>query len=99
MGQKEKSSASFDHLVGESLILSRRSAGVACKAAICSRARVNCATASTKAERSSDLWPALPHKLEAFSISAASVQWRANNSGRLSAISANWLSMISAMRA
>jgi hypothetical protein len=41
----------------------------------------------------------LPHNPAAFSISPASVQWRATNSGRLSAISVNWLSMASAIRA
>ena len=39
-----------------------------------SSARVNCAAASTRAERASDRCPALPHKPAAFSISPASVQ-------------------------
>jgi hypothetical protein len=54
--------------------------------------------ASTKADRSSDRCPAFPHRRTAFSISPASVQWRASNSGRFSAISAKWLSRVSAIR-
>jgi hypothetical protein len=53
--------------------------------------------ASTSAERSSDRNPALPHRLAAFSVNPASVQWRASSSGWFSAISANWLSSVSAM--
>src|SRR5215471_9709875 len=55
--------------------------------------------ASTSADCASDRCPALPQRLAALSIWPASVQWRANNSGRLSAISANWTSSVSAMRA
>src|SRR5262249_29633437 len=51
------------------------------------------------AERSADRCPAFPHSAAAFSIWPASVQCRANNSGRLSAVSVNSLSMDSAMRA
>ena len=56
------------------LDLLRRSAGVLGKVAIWSRARVNCSTASTSAERCSDRCPALPHRPTAFSICPASVQ-------------------------
>src|SRR5262245_36150656 len=54
-----------------SLICSRRSAGLLGKVAIWARARMNCSTASTNAERSSDLSPALPHSPAAFSIRAS----------------------------
>jgi len=37
-------------------------------------ARVSCSAASTSADRASDRWPALPHRLAAFSIKPASVQ-------------------------
>ena len=46
-----------------SLICSRRSTGVVGSAAIWSRARVNCAPASSKADRSNDRCPAFPHRM------------------------------------
>src|SRR5262249_37485967 len=51
------------------------------------------------ADCASDRCSALPQRSAAFSIMPASVQCRANNSGQLSALSANSLSMVSAMRA
>ena len=81
------------------LDFSRRSAGVLGKLAICPRARVSCSMASISAERSSDRNPALPHRAAAFSINPASVQCRASTSGWPSAMSANCLSIVSAIRA
>ena len=70
----------FDRGFGTSLIIQqvskvmRRSAGVVGrKAAINSRLRESCSTASANADRLSDRCPALPHSLVAFSISPASV--------------------------
>ena len=55
---------------------------------------MNCATASISAKRSNDRCPALPHSPAAFSMRPASVHWRASSSGRVSVISANWLSRV-----
>src|SRR5262249_43460303 len=82
-----------------SLICWPRTTGVLGNVAIWSRARVSCSAASTSADRASDRCPALPQRPAAFSIRPASVQCRANNSGRLSALSANSLSMVWAMGA
>jgi hypothetical protein len=49
--------------------------------AIWSSARDSCAAASVRAERPNDRRPALPQRPAAFSISPASVQWWASNSG------------------
>jgi hypothetical protein len=56
--------------------------GVARKAAIRASARVSCATASANAEPATDRCAALPQRRAAFSISPASVQWRAGDFGR-----------------
>ena len=58
----------------ELYLLASKRAGVAGKDEIWLSARVNCATASTNAERASDRCPALPHRPAPFSISPASVQ-------------------------
>jgi hypothetical protein len=62
-------------------------------------ARRSCSAASRSAERANDRCPALPHNSAAFSICPASVQCRASSSGWFWAISANWSSRASAMRA